>query len=569
MSRKTSIDITAKDVELRYSNKFSMRVNLISPTHLAVVAGRATSKTEDIIAERIEEIAYAMPGCFCAFTSDTFMNMMKNIIPGVVQGLKRKGWVEGLHFVVNEKPPKHFKKPFKVVYSWRYTLTVCTGTHFKFVSQDRPSIGAGDSFQHIIGDESKYLIKKKLNKLTPALRGGEIKFMKSHLYGGTTFVTDMPNPNQREHDWILDLEKNMDKERIVLIMQTALIVNEIRIELMHAKRSKEESKIILIGKKLARWEDRLNYLRTGTTYFAVTSSFANVDILQVRYFMTLLEQMKFREFKIAILSLRPKLEVGQLFYPTFTAKNFYSDGYTYEAGLDVAENPLDYVQTSIDLKYIDHTSPLEAGLDTGNMCSLAIGQPYSNGVYRILKFLYTLPKDFLPELGKKFRDYFKHHEYKHLNLYHDRAANQYKSVGEDHASKLKKAIEFDENGISTGWTVTLMNQGQATIYHQEEYELMLPLGSGANKNLPTLLIDSNTCKEIKSSIERAEKIIRENKDGRKTIHKNKNSEKMAYDLLPMFSTNPSDAVKYLVCRPEWMQKLNGETYIDKSVPGVY
>lgn len=568
MTRKLKIDKHAEDVELRYSNWFSSMCNLISPQNLWVIGGRATSKTEDILAERVQDISYEMPGCFVALTSDTFMNATKNILPGLIEGLKRKGWKEGLHFVVNTKPPKHFKKPYKVVLSWRYTLTTLTGTHFKIVSQDRPSIGAGDSYQHKMGDETKYLVEKKVNKLSPAVRGGDVKFMLSHLYGGSTFTTDMPNVNHGEHDWILRMEKNMDKAQIKKIVQTAWVVNEIRIELMNAKKGSDDVKIKLLEKNLQRWEKRLRFIRKNSSFFGRVSSFVNVDVLKLSFFKTLLQEMNFREFMTSILSIPTKLEKGQMFYPTMSAKNFYNDGFKYNL-LDKADNPLDHEVTSLDLKYIIHNDPIEGGLDTGNMCSLVLGQPNGEDKYRVLKFLYTLAPEFLPELGKKFRDYFKYHLNKHLILYHDRASNQYQSVGEDHASKIKHAIEFDENNVSTGWTVTLMSREQSTIYQQTEYELMLQLLSGTNKELPELLIDAGNCKELKSSMEKAEKVVKTDKKGVKRIHKNKSSEKLSIELLPMYSTNPSDAFKYLMCRPEYLEKIEGYEYSSLSTPGVY
>lgn len=568
MSRKKKIDKTSSDVELRYANWFGAQCSLIDATHMWIIGGRATAKTEEIIAKRVQKLSYEMPGCFVALTADTFMNVTKNIMPGIIEGLKRKGWKQGVHFVVNEKPPKFFKKSFKVVLSWRYTLTTYTGTHFKIISQDRPSIGAGDSYQHKMGDEAKYLVEKKLNKLTPAVRGGDVSFMQSHLYGGSTFVTDMPNLNHGEHDWILRMEKNMDKKQILQILKTSYIVNEIKIELMAAIKADDQVKIKLLEKNLQRWEKRLNYVRRNSTFFARVSSFVNADILKVSFFKTLLQEMNFREFMTAILSIPPRLEKGKRFYPTLNSNNFYTDGFTYR-GLDKASNPLEYEVTSLDLKYIQNNSPIEGGLDTGNMCSLVLGQPDGDDKYRVLKFIYTLAPEFLKHLGAKFREFFKYHSNKHLVLYHDRASNQYKSVGEDHASKFKKAVEFDEDGVSTGWVVTLMSKEQSTIYHQTEYELMLEFFGGTNKELPKLLIDGGNCKEIKSSCELSEKFEKIDKYGVKRIHKNKTSEKIAIELLPMFSTNPSDSLKYLLCRPEFLEKIEGYEYVDTSMPDMH
>lgn len=567
MSRKLKIDKSSEDIELRWSNWFSTLCNFVSPTHLWVVGGRATSKTEEIFAERIQELSYEMPGCFVALTSDTFMNATKNILPGIIEGLKRKGWKEGLHFVVNEKPPKFFKKPFKVVLSWRYTLTTCTGTHFKIISQDRPSIGAGDSYQHKMGDEAKYLVEKKLNKLTPAVRGGDIKFMESHLYGGSTFTTDMPNINHGEHDWILRMEKNMDKKQIRNIIQVAYVVNEIKKELYNAKKDDDQVKIKLLEKNLYRWEKRLRFIRKNSTFFGRASSFVNVDILKPQFFKNLLQEMNFREFKTAILSIPPKLDKGQRFYPTLSKTNFFKDGFNY-SNFDNSSNPLQYESSSIDLKYLDHSAPIEGGLDSGNMCSLVLGQPFGENEYRLLKFIYTLSPEFLPELALKFRDYFKGHRNKHLILYHDRATNAYKSVGEDHASKFKKAIEYDFDGNRTDWIVTLMSREQSTILQQTEYELMLHFLKGTH-GLPKLLIDEHNCREVKSSMEISKKLIRTNREGKETIHKNKSSEKLDIEFLPMFSTNPSDSVKYLLCRPEFLEKISGVEDSTYYAPEVY
>lgn len=575
MKLNRKIDKNADDVELRYSNWFSQLVSLMGTTFLYVIGGRGTSKSSEILAKRTQDLSYDMPGAFIALSSDTFMNAIKNIVPSIIEGWNRKGWVEGVHYVVDERPPKHFKLPYKPILNWKHTITTFTGTHFKIISQDRPSIGAGDSFQHHIGDEAKYLNEKKLNKVNPAVRGEFVRFGKSPFYGGATFTTDMPNINQGEHDWILRMADNMDKEKIRKLVELAMVVNEIRIELVNAmhkskknpqdttaKRDLENTK-----KKLQRWEERFRLFRMNTTFFYVVSSFVNADILTTGYFKKLLETMDFREFTISILSILPKLEQGMMFYPNLTTKNFYRDGFNYTRR-DQYRTLDTFEETSLDLKYVNHNMHLEAGLDTGNMCSMPIGQPNGDN-YRILKEFYTLPPEFLPELGEKFREFFKYHKRKELHLYHDRAANKYQSVGEDHASKMKKAVEYDKEGNATGWVVTLMNRNQANITQQQEYELLLELLTGQNKDLPMLLIDQHNCPCVKSSMELAIKIIRTDKEGNKTVHKDKSSEKLEASQLPMKSTNMSDGVKYLLCRPEFIDKLKGETVIMSGTPGLH
>ena len=572
MRIQKNVDKKAEDVELRYSNWFSQLVNLLQTTFLFIIGGRGTSKSEDILAERTMDIAYDMQGAFVALSADTFMNATKNIVPSIVNGWKRKGWVEGVHFVVDVRPPKHFKLPYKPIFNWKHTITTFTGTHFKIISQDRPSIGAGDSFQHHVGDEAKYLNEKKLNKVNPAVRGEFVRFGHSPFYGGLTFTTDMPNVNQGEYDWILRMADNMDKEKIKYLLYLAVETNKIRAEMVrrmhfckeHPQDIGAKRKLKRIEKTLKKWEERLRKFRMNTTFFYVVSSFVNADILTAGYFKKLLENMDFKEFMVSILSLEPKLEKGLMFYPNLSPTNFYMDGYAY-GNRDKYKSTDDYVESSLDLRYIDHNAPLEFGLDTGNMCSLAIGQEQGR-VLRVLKEFHTLPPSFLPELGEMVVEYFKYHKCKQIMLWADRAANKWKQVGEDHASKFKKAIEHNKDGTRTGWVVTVMTENQGNITQQREYELMLEMMSGSNKDLPLLLIDKHNCPNIKSSMERAEKIIKVNREGNKTIHKDKSSEKLPNSELPKKSTNYSDAVKYLCCRQSYLDKTKGWTtqYADPS-----
>lgn len=575
MQIRKKVNREASDVSLQYSNWFSQLCHLMQPTNLFVVAGRATSKSEDILAQRSMDIAQDMQGCFTAISSDTYMNATKNIVPSIINGWQRKGWVDGIHYVTDIRPPKHFKLPYKPILNWKHTATTLHGTHFKIISQDRPSIGAGDSYQHHIGDEAKYLNEKKLNKVNPAVRGEFTRYGRSPFYGGLTFLTDMPNVNHGEYDWILRMADNMDKDKIRWLLRLAIEVNEIRKEYVNALHFAKENPGDTSGirylrnteKKLKRWEERLRKFRMDSTFFYVVSSLVNVDVLTTGYFKKLLQTMDFREFMVSVLSIEPKLETGQMFYPNLSSRNFFSDGYNY-GNRDLFGIMDDYTESCVDLTYLDADRPIEGGLDTGNMCSLVLGQ--EQGKYlRVLKEMFTLPPRFLPEMGAMFREYFKLHRRKELQLWADRSANNMMAVGEDHASKLAKAIEYDEKGVATGWTVSIMSRNQGTIYQQEEYELMLELMSGRHRNLPMLLIDKHTCPNLKSSVERAEKIIKVDRHGNKTIHKDKSTEKLPVEQLPKKSTNFSDALKYFCCRPHYLEALKGHTVSFSGDPTSY
>ena len=218
MSRKTHVSTENLDVEGRFANWVKMTCDLISPKNLMLVAGRATAKTSDVIAERSQDIIYDMPGSYQVFAADTYVNALKNVVPTLLEGWQRKGWVKGKHYVTDERPPKHFKLPYKPVHLYKHTISLFNGCFFNLVSMDQPTSGAGNSYQHIYGDEARYLDPDKLKKLTPALRGEYVNFGHSVYYRGRTFATDMPNITEGDYDWILDAEAQMDVEQIKLAL---------------------------------------------------------------------------------------------------------------------------------------------------------------------------------------------------------------------------------------------------------------------------------------------------------------------------------------------------------------
>jgi hypothetical protein len=135
-------------------------------------------------------------------------------------------------------------------------------------------------------------------------------------------------------------------------------------------------------------------------------------------------------------------------------------------------------------------------------------------------------------------------------------------VGQDVATKLKNAIEKDRFGKATGWEVKLMSIGQADILHTEEYDLMMVMMGETDRRLPKIRIDEFNCKELKSSLELAP--IKPG-TGKEKVMKDKSSERLAPNRLPMESTNMSDAFKYLICRNEWLKALAEKVARDYTI----
>ena len=584
MTRKRKLKIT-NDVEVRYANWMAQLIAVMQPWSLYWIAGRASAKTVQVLAERVQEVAHDCPGAPFAWVADTYSDLHKNVIPSLIDGLSLLGWMPDTHFVINREPPKEWKqRMYNVCTDWRNTMTFYTGFNFTFISLDRAAIGAGRSYVGVFGDEVKYFPEEKFTNLLKAVRGFRVKYGGSVWYRSRTLTTDMPNPNHLgEYDWILKLAKQNDKQRILLALRAGFVYNDTKREyvarlqqyneLKAAARSdpsmrpamaNAERQMQLARRTMERWEQRWIKTRRGVSFFFISSSYVNVDILGEDWFND-----EFAEglegAACNILSVIPKLEASQMFYCNLSMKNFYADGFLNDV---IEQHPFGWEQDCTVLRYLDPGRPLEAGMDAGNMLSMVFGQQ-AGRVMRILKELYTLPPQNVRDLADKFLAYFKPHRRKLLKLYYDRSMNNYKRVSTDMASQIKKAIETDSEGRRTGWTVQLMSLGQGNISSNLEYRFFMDLLPGnLARQLYTLLIDQHNCPNLKSEMEvtRTKAKVNE-RDNTTQIVKEKTGDKLPIHRLPRESTNLTDALKYFVLRPEvvrmWQSrsKVSGAAYL--------
>lgn len=555
MTKPTKINLDRNDVEVRYMNWLAQINSLCMFQSTYYVIGRGGAKTTSILAERLQEMVYDLPGAPVALVSDTYTNLQKNVLPTLQEGLRLLGWEEDIHYVIEKEPQSHWDMPFNIVSSYKNTMVFFNGFNLTFISLDRPSSAAGRSYVAIIGDEVKFFREDKIAKLTKAVRGYRVKYGESPFYRSQTFTTDMPNPNLiGEHDWILKHRKRMDTKKIITILKVSFVYNEVKKEYVLAKDSGDRKEIANVKKKLDRWEARWRKVRKDSVFFWIASSFVNADILGVDWFS---EEFAtgLEDVSQAILSLKPSLMAGNRFYSKLQEKHFYQDGcdsyWSEQFGIRDEED-------CRILSRLDRKRAIDAGMDFGNMISMLIGQDGKKRDYNILKEFHTLPPKSIREIADQFISYFKHHEEKTLNLYYDRAGNNYSKTGQDLASQIKKAIEKTEDGKRTGWTVILKSIGQGNIHSNTEYNFMNDLLSGMNFLLPNVLIDQFNCKCLKSSLEKAPtKVV--NRNGRKLVVKDKKSEGLPIHKLPTESTNFSDAFKYLMCRKKWLNLSKATT----------
>lgn len=506
--------------ERYYMNRMQVLVNVIDPNNVFAEIGRAGGKTDGVTGPRLIRVANDMPGELSFLVHKTYVALMTNVWPNIqayfskqymVGGVMRPMLEYGIDYVVGEaKLPSHFRHPRYPIAYPKHSVVFRNGHHLQLVSSDQPESVAGRSAVHAIVEEMKHSRGEKLkSRLFPSLRGASAEIRKSSYYQGVTGVSDTARVDLGEDDWFIDYEKNMDERLISEIATVSFHVNAalcLRYKLMQEQRSTtnpvtlERIRLDLEKQErtLALWKPRLADMRRNATLYIRASSFVNKEILGPKFFKTQLETLDMDEFLTSICAIRHKEVVNKFFAYYNKERHQFSDSYIYESilKLDLKEH---FILTAHYLKYYNKRDELLVGYDPGHFSSLVVAQEKDYGrELRAIKEFYCCYPDEQPELARQFYDFFGHDSVnKRILLYHDRAGNKRREDLEQittDARALKRELE------SYGFEVELMNEGQATIYHWQQFKLLQLLFSGRSRALPSVLIDENECKNLCSAI---------------------------------------------------------------------
>lgn len=519
-----SIDITndefSIEMERIYMNSMQVMANLLDTNKLVVEAARASGKTSEVTVNRIIRVADSMPAELSFLAHRTYVALLTNIWPNIQAAFSRQITVNGrprcmleygIDYIAGDsKIPDHFRKPRYPISYPKHSILFRNGHHIQLVSSDQPDSVAGRSGVHAFVEEMKHNDGEKLKtRLFPSLRGSSAEIRKSPYYQGWTGVSDTARVDLNEDDWFERYEEQNNSQLLSEIATVAMHVNKAaykKTELLTASKNTTNpvtlEKIRLELKKCDRqismWTPRLADMRRNATLYIRASSFVNKDILGPKFFKTQLDTLDMDEFLTAICAVRHKSVVNKFFANFDKEKHQYADGYIYDSimKLDLKDH---FIITARYLKYYDKNAPLYIGYDPGHFSSLVCGQPKKYGKeFRVLKEFFCFYPDEQPELGRQVYEFFgRDCRNKRIVLYPDRAGNKRREELEQittDSRALKRELE------SYGFEVQLMNEGQATIYHWQQFKLMLLLFGDRSNALPHVLIDENECPNLCSSI---------------------------------------------------------------------
>ena len=509
-----------QQMEEFYMNSVQLLINVVDANQTFAELARATGKTEGVIVPRMIRVINSMPGELSFLVHKTYVALMTNVWPNIqaafsrpvmVSGKQRPLLEYGIDYVVGEtRLPSHFRMPRYPISFAKHSVVFRNGAHLQLVASDQPDSVAGRNAVHAFIEEMKHNSGDRLRtRLFPALRGGPAQIRKSPYYGGVTGVSDTARVELGEDDWFEEYEKNVDQQLVSEIATVALYVNKAlyRIHSFHQQLKESKDPVLIENIRLETqklqhtlkiWEPRLADMRRNAVFYARRSTFCNKDILGPKFFKTQLDTLDIDEFLTSICAIRHK-EVTNKFFAAYDRHHHqFSDSYIYDLilKLDLKDR---FILTAHYLKHYAPQDELYVGYDPGAFSSLVFAQKKDYGrrldVIKEFTSYEPVPQQ---DLASQVQQFFgADAENKVIHLYPDRAGNKTREESQRITTDSRLMKELLEQA---GFQVILYNEGQETIYHWQQYKLLLMLFQEQYPSLPIVRIDENECPNLCSAI---------------------------------------------------------------------
>lgn len=452
-------------------NHAQLKAWLIAAAIYYGIMGRGTGKTEGIMAPRLEMFFRQLPRGCQVIVGATYTQLLTRTLPGLIYGLEKLGYKNGVHFLIGEKPTEkwirkwNWQGPFRKPLKYEYFISWYNGSGAHLVSQDRTGTSNGITIDGIHGDEAKFLNREKLvRELFPANRGIIHDFKGNPYHHGMSFLSDMPVGTSGR--WLLDMDKEMDKERVNEILTLQIVRYKL---LQYGKTTKNRQFHSEAEKQLQIIDDEIRLLRLGVDgksrllHYQEASSLENIDALGFDYIKEQLRDSTLFEFDTQIMNKRPlRLEDG--FYPDLVEEvhGYFAYDYSHldSIGYDFERLLMPDCRRDADL---NRDEPLHISLDYNRRIHpIVVGQVNGNEI-RTLKGLDVLYPAKLRDVLKKFCDYYRYHRAKQVYYWYDQTA-----VGEQRSERI--CDEVTNYLEAAGWTVVRCYIGKAST-HESRYRM--------------------------------------------------------------------------------------------------
>lgn len=525
-----------------YLTKPQAEILMIDPKELYAHIGRRGGKSTEILAHLSLNRIYDMPRAGFLMLGSTYQQVLTRTLPGTLHGWEKRGFIEGVHYVLRRKPPEDWPKTYFAPKNYDHFLATHTGAGFHLGSQDSEGLVNSLTVWGLMADESKLLNEHRFKEDAVPTNSGPLSYFPEHPHNRFFYLTSSMPPVP-SGNWLYDMEKRMDKKQIETILKLALKLEEYKAEFNQADDWHKPG----ILKKINALKKLLFMARKNSVLYYEASTFANVHILGLDYYKNQMEVLG-EEFYPEICNIRPK-SVDNMFYANLKEKHFYTDfNYAYYNSLSNAQiKDKNFKANCIGDNDRVPNLPLRIGMDFGARinCIVTAQRFDSINTFKFLKNHFVKRPKILNDVVKDWCDYYAPHPCKDLYFYYDNTGNNSQANSTLTLAEQAKAI-FEANG----WNVFLKTKGGANVSHELKYYLWNLSLIAAEAKFPFVLINKGNCEELKYSMEYAPTI----EDSKGKIKKDKSSERRK-SIPDEYSTDLSDAAD-VVFWGEYSELLN-------------
>lgn len=387
-----------------------------------------------------------MPKSKGLFLGATYTQILTNTLLPIKSAWQWFGYIEGIHYVVGIRPPKHFDEPFMKPGSYQNVVTFFNGSTVVLASMDRPSLNRGGNNDWVITDEALLIKKDEYDRnIAPSIRGSHtsLKGKPGHL--AEEFTSSMPFGSLGT--WLFDKKKDSRNPEN---------------DTFYIEGTSWHNRKILGDEVLKKWHRNM----TPIIYL--------IEVMNHRI----------RQF-------------GDLFYPSLKASHWYTDADNFNYIDTLGVNLAEHTRSAKWDKDYNREKPINISHDWGAFNCITIDQEYPREV-RFINAMHVTHPEIIDDLAGYFCNYYEGHHENHKTIYQwgdksgkKREANAKLSYFEQFAAVLRKK----------GWTVQRMKVGD--VEHLERHRFISQLHREEDPTLPKIRHNAIRCKDLRISLESA------------------------------------------------------------------
>lgn len=494
-----------------YLNPAQLTVYNFCARHTTVEAGRATGKTDGLIAPYIIRCVQSMPGATGLFLGNSIKQLFSRTVPAVIHALERMGFKEGIHYFRGHAPKKaNFKEPYVRPQRWDNVLHFYNGFVLVLVSTAVTGSANGMSVFMVVADEAKFIPERKFTEeILATLRGSTINTDNpgfndklNPLCKSTFLVSDAPmTPRQA---WLYK-RKKMDTEDVNEKIAEMLAEMTICPEILESDKFQRE----------------LNKLRCQSYAYFRFSSIENIDILGENYIKDMQKNMPSLVFDVTVRSIEN--EVGSDgYYTNLNIEDVHGYRNTDDSQLKIAErfnkryvtqsfsqgrsfmvesNRMDYDEMSKNKTCIWDTDiipgePLRIAFDyNSSVNAMVIGQTPSRNdtsILKVINSMYVKNNRKIESLCGDFCRYYEPHKgsCNDVIFYYDSTAKQGGSYASEQADETRFYNIVKRVLKRNGWNVVEVCMGRPMV-HNQKFEFLNGCLEGRMKPFIRFNIENN------------------------------------------------------------------------------